>query len=386
MSLIEKKRILVVDDNPNNLSLVTSLISPYYEVLLANNGEKAVAIANEEKPDLILLDIMMPDISGFEVCIRLKSSDNTNLIPVIFLTAKVSGADFEKGFEVGAVDYVTKPINAKELLARVHTHLLLNEQKDKLQSHNDEIIALNNSLEIEIHKRTGKLKEAIIQLEQQNKDLEQTSYIISHNLRGPVANLVGLNSIFNRSNLSDPHNGDVFDHFSIATKDLDEVVKDLSAIITIRNSSPILEMVSLEDIVNATLLHLKKDINSSNAIIDVDVSLAPNMLGEPAYLESICCNLISNAIKYRSQSPLHISITSKQDNKVISIIFKDNGIGIEEKDFKKIFEPFKKMSMEPGKGLGLYLVKNQVESLNGKVSVASTLGQGATFTLTFKNE
>ena len=113
------KRVLVVDDKPNNLSLVTSLLRPHYEVLLANNGERALAIARDQLPDLILLDIMMPGMSGFEVCTELKANTETADIPVIFLTARNDSDDFEKAYDIGAVDYTTKPINAKELMMRV---------------------------------------------------------------------------------------------------------------------------------------------------------------------------------------------------------------------------------------------------------------------------
>ena len=374
------KKILVVDDNPNNLSLVTSLIKPYYEVLLANNGEKALNVAKSKNPDLILLDIMMPDISGFEVCERLKADTKTNTIPIIFLTAKTSGDDFEKAYEVGGVDYVTKPVNAKELLARIKTHLTICEQNINLKNLNLQILKLNNNLETKIKDRTLELEKAIVELGKQNSELEQASYVISHNLRGPVANILGLKEIFNRKNLGDPFNGQVFDHLEKAISNLDSIVKDLSMVITMRNSVPEFEEVDIKNVVDEALVKLQDQVNASEA--KIEILEMPKISSVRSYMDNIFLNLLSNALKYKSTEQLHIKVFSKQDEDgIISMYISDNGIGIEPAYKSKIFEPYKNMSMEPGKGLGLYLVKTQIEALGGKVAVISEPGKGATFSI-----
>lgn len=383
---VKKNTILVVDDNPNNLSLVTSLIKPYYEVLLANNGEKALVVANEKKPNLILLDIMMPGVSGFEVCELLKKNTETQSIPVIFLTAKTSGDDFEKAYEVGGVDYVTKPINAKELLARVKTHLTLCDQTLNLKKLNNEVSSLNNSLEVKIKARTAELEEAVKELGKQNDELEQASYVISHNLRGPVANILGLRDIFNRNNLADPFNGEVFDHLSVAANNLDGIIKDLSAVITMRRSVPDYEKVNLASVIERAINNLKSQINASKATIEVEISDRFEFLSVKSYLDNIFFNLLTNAIKYRSSNPLLINIYMMQENGEVHIFIKDNGIGIDPKFLKKIFEPYKNLSMEPGKGLGLYIVKTQVEALKGEVGVITELGKGSTFSISFNTK
>ncbi|MFZ9505169.1 MAG: response regulator, partial [Cyclobacteriaceae bacterium] len=232
------KRVLVVDDKPNNLSLVTSLLRPHYEVLLANNGERALAIARDQLPDLILLDIMMPGMSGFEVCTELKANTETADIPVIFLTARNDSDDFEKAYDIGAVDYTTKPINAKELMMRVKTHLLISEQRQRLLSLNKRITFINEELEEEVTKRTMALSRAKESLERQNADLAQFSHLVSHNLRGPVASALGLTQLFDRKNSSNPINSDVIDRMVDSVKNIDTILKDISTILDLRENIP----------------------------------------------------------------------------------------------------------------------------------------------------
>lgn len=149
--LLTKPTLLVVDDTPDNLTLMTELLKPHYRVKVANNGEKALVIAKEERHlDLILLDIMMPGIDGYEVCKRLKSDEQTQDIPVIFLTARSEAADEELGLELGAVDYITKPINPAITLARVANHLTLKASADFLKDK-------AAYLEQEVAKRTTEL-------------------------------------------------------------------------------------------------------------------------------------------------------------------------------------------------------------------------------------
>jgi putative two-component system response regulator len=148
LDFIEKATVLVVDDTPDNLSLMSSLLKDDYKVKVANGGEKALKIAQSDNPpDLILLDIMMPGIDGYEVCQRLKSDPATRDIPVIFLTAKSEVEDEKKGLEMGAVDYITKPISPPIVMARVATQLSLKASADFLRDKAD-------YLEIEVGKRT----------------------------------------------------------------------------------------------------------------------------------------------------------------------------------------------------------------------------------------
>ena len=131
--LESKPSILVVDDTPANLTLMTGLLQDDYQVRAATSGEKALKIAySDNPPDLILLDIMMPEMDGHEVCRRLKSDEKTRDIPIIFLTAMSEAEDEEKGLKLGAVDYITKPVSPPIALARIHTHITMHRQKKAL--------------------------------------------------------------------------------------------------------------------------------------------------------------------------------------------------------------------------------------------------------------
>lgn len=148
---IDRPTVLVVDDTPENLSLMAGLLRDHYRVLVANNGERALALAEgEQRPDAILLDVMMPGMDGFEVCRRLKRSERTRDVPVIFLTARSEVEDEQQGFDVGAVDYITKPISPPIVMARLRTHLTLKRVRDLL-------IDQNAFLEAEVQRRMREL-------------------------------------------------------------------------------------------------------------------------------------------------------------------------------------------------------------------------------------
>ena len=151
ISFIEKATILVVDDTPDNLTLMSGLLKDRYRVKVANNGARALKIAESDTPpDLILLDIMMPEMDGYEVCRHLKAGIKTRDIPVIFLTAKTDVLDETRGFELGASDYITKPISPPVVLARVETHLAIKQVQDFLKDK-------NAFLEEEVNKRTAEV-------------------------------------------------------------------------------------------------------------------------------------------------------------------------------------------------------------------------------------
>ncbi|MBV8524766.1 MAG: response regulator, partial [Acetobacteraceae bacterium] len=142
----QQKLVLIVDDTPLNIGVISGALKDSYKTKVATNGAKALAIASEEeKPDLILLDVLMPEMDGYEVCTRLKADPTTREIPVIFLTAQTSAEDETKGFDVGAVDYVHKPFSPAVVKARVRSHILLREARAQLAS---QLLAINTELEM----------------------------------------------------------------------------------------------------------------------------------------------------------------------------------------------------------------------------------------------
>jgi two-component system, sensor histidine kinase and response regulator len=378
------KSILVVDDKPTNLSLVTSLLRSHYQVFLANDGEKAIAIARDSHPDLILLDIMMPDLSGFEVCVILKQNESTSNIPIIFLTARTSDDDIDNAFSMGGVDYVTKPLRSKELLARIKTHLLVVEQRANLLQMNEETKTLNDNLELLVRQRTKDLQDALEAIEKRNRSLEQFSNIASHNLRGPVASILGLSNILNLEPPSLPTNRTIFESLVQKAEELDSVIKDMSAILEVRDDiSSHFSIVGLEELLENGIKALRCEIEKSKVGIETSVPRGLKVFTVHEYLESIIIQLLANAVRYVStERPPRILIKAIHQENSIVISIEDNGTGIRPENFDKIFEPYKRIaSTGSGKGLGLYLVRRQAEALRGRIEVASEYGIGSIFSL-----
>ncbi len=161
-----KYTLLIVDDNPTNLSVLFDYLSAYgFRILVAPDGETGIRRAKQARPDLILLDVMLPGINGFETCARLKADQDTREIPVIFMTALASTEDKVRGLEAGAVDYVTKPIQQAEVLARITTHLRIRDLTQSLRDANAHILRLNRELEDKVRERTAELRRAYELLE-----------------------------------------------------------------------------------------------------------------------------------------------------------------------------------------------------------------------------
>ena len=173
MSESKSDRILIVDDTPRNIQVLGTILKDQgYQLNVAQNGLQALEVVTKVTPDLILLDVMMPELDGFETCKRLKADAATKDIPVIFLTAKVETDDVVNGFELGAVDYVTKPFNPTELLARVDTHLTLHHLKQRLEQLVDE--------------RTEEVQRAHRQLQVQVRELEARDRLVALQMKGPA--------------------------------------------------------------------------------------------------------------------------------------------------------------------------------------------------------
>jgi signal transduction histidine kinase len=261
---------------------------------------------------------------------------------------------------------------------------------EKVANRTQEIEHLNVSLEKKITERTQELQHTIKDLSHQYQTLEQFSYIISHNIRSPIARIQGLLNIYNKKNLQDPLNQEVWGYLEQATRDLDNTIKDLTQVIAIRNSfDKTLEKIYLTDILQIILASLQHEIENANAQISVDILRANELFSVKTYIQSVVYNLISNAIKYRyARRPLHIEIKSENVGDLICFSVQDNGVGIdmENTDKYKIFGMYQRMHTHvEGKGLGLYLVKTQIEALGGNVEVESELNVGTIFKVYLPN-
>lgn len=217
----------------------------------------------------------------------------------------------------------------------------------------------------------------------QNQQLQQFGYITSHNLRAPIANILGLTQIFNTTNPVDPINQIAIENIKKATVKLDDIIKDLNEILVYQKAiNTSREWIVLKDVLNDIKISIAQHIEDSNAQLTTNFSKVEKLYSVKSYINSIFQNMLTNAIKYRKPGVIpKICVSTTVVEEYICLSFSDNGLGIDlEKNKEKIFGMYKRFHVHvEGKGLGLHLVKTQVEALNGKIEVESVLGEGTCF-------
>ncbi|WP_420321466.1 hybrid sensor histidine kinase/response regulator [Flagellimonas sp.] len=360
----EKPYILAVDDEQLNLELIRFILERNdYLYEGTSDDDHFFELLKQRKPDLILLDVIMPRIEGFELCEKIKSIEVYRDIPIIFLTGKVNVKDKVKGFEVGGVDYVTKPFNEQELIARIQTHV--------------------------------ELKRAKNQIEQQAKNLKQSNdlkdrmfSIIGHDLRSPLS-AAKLKMDFIMRGIIDPKDDKFLDETVYdLLKTMDEALNLLQNLLGWAKAESdqiqmIPEKLNLNDLVEQTFRLLKlgsdhKHIEMQNNIPEEIFAFADNNM-----IKTVLRNILSNAIKFTPVDGT-IKINSKLAKDHVVIEVEDNGNGIPKEDIKKILNPnehFSKLGTEkePGTGLGLILCQNFVHKNGGQLKIRSKVGEGSTF-------
>ncbi|MDX2188655.1 MAG: HAMP domain-containing sensor histidine kinase [Bacteroidota bacterium] len=245
---------------------------------------------------------------------------------------------------------------------------------------NNQLTNLNESLKESEH-NTKLLYE---NLKESHKNVEQFNYIVSHNLRAPIANLLGLAGIFDKKNINQKKNLEIIEHIEFAASNLDEIMKDLNEILSVKKTGLVekYELIKLDNKLQEVFMTLANQIKISNAQINYDFSAFKEVFGLKSFVYSIFYNLISNAIKFSKENvqPI-ININVKPYKNGLMLTFSDNGIGINMKEKKdKLFKLFSRLNNNvDGKGMGLFLIKSQVEIMGGSVDIESKLGEGTTF-------
>ena len=394
-------KILIVDDNPSNLKvLYTYLKDAGFEVLVAEDGETGIEVVEYSQPELILLDVMMPGVDGFEVCRRLKANKATNVIPVIFLTALSETVDKVKGFEVGGVDYITQPVENQEVVARVRTHLILTRLQKRLQQQNDTLqkeIERRKQVELKLQSSKNLLQQSNDNLEQtvadrtaelytSNQDLEQFAYIASHDLRQPLRK-IRMCSEYLAEDYAHCFDQQAEEYIGYITNSIDRMyllIDDLLAYSRIGRKEQEDVAVDIQDIVKESIEDLSILVEEKQAtFIYQDL---PTIKGNVREIRQLLQNLIGNALKFTSKNrtpTIEIKATEQNDSWLFSIA--DNGIGIEPKYKDKIFQMFQRLhspSEYEGTGIGLAICHKIVTSRGGEIWVESELGKGATFYFT----
>ena len=408
--------ILIVDDTPTNLDVISETLSDVgYDVAIAISGERALQQVERISPDLILLDVMMPGIDGFETCKRLKSNPNTCDIPIIFMTA-MGDTDYKvKGFELGAVDYITKPFQVQEVLMRVKTHLRLS--------------LLTQNLEEQVAHKTAALQASQLQIIQSEKLSALGNLVagIAHEINNPIG-FIGSNiqpaldyitDIFGLLDLYQKKypQPDIEIQNEIETIDLDYIRKDLTKLVgsmqegvkRIKDISTSLRTFSRADSdipvacdihegIDSTIMILKHRLKATETrpeiIVIKDYGNLPQVECYAGQLNQVFMNLLSNAIdavedsnQGRKYGEIDNQITIKTalsaDKKQVIIRIEDNGIGMSLEVQEKIFEHlFTTKSVGQGTGLGLAIAHQiVVEKHQGQITVNSVPNEGTVFSI-----
>jgi two-component system, sensor histidine kinase and response regulator len=392
--LPETATILVVDDNPTNLAVLDyALSNAGYNVRIEVDGLNVLKQVRLSIPDLILLDIMLPDITGFEICQQLKADAVTASIPIIFMTALVDTVDIVKGFSLGAVDYITKPFQEEELLARVRTHLHLHQLSKTLEIKNQQLLKLTHELENRVAARTVELQKALAAEKELNQLKSRFITMVSHEFRTPLAIISSSSGILQQfsDRLSEDRKKE---HLEIIQNTIIHITQMLDDILMINSGDTEKFELQLDtvDIITFCRQIIEGITDSTqprkiNLSVDFRDIIPPDSLMvkcDQKLLKLIFTNLLSNAIKYSHEQDLVEVTFTKKNNKLIFKI-SDGGIGIPEADQVNLFSPFHRGSnigTIPGTGLGLAIVKQCLDLHKGKIHIESQVGTGTICTVT----
>lgn len=352
--------LLIVDDKPQNLRLISDFLAEQgFDLMLSRTGEQALERVRMEPPDLVLLDLRMPGMGGFEVCRRLKADPDTSDIPVIFMTAVDDTAHKVEGFELGAVDYITKPIQRDELLARIRHHLQLHRLQLELSAKSED-------------------------LARKNEELEAYGRTIAHSLKTPLASATRFLEIlhkFRADNLSAEQRHLVAQALN-ALAAAGQVVEALLLLAMVSQQDVELRPLDMGSVVAQALRQLSALQTRTGGAVTVPEAW-PRAMGYAPWVGEVWVNLLSNAFKYGGTPPC-VAVGAADDGVHVRFWVRDNGETLSAADRSRVFLPFTRLQQEraEGHGLGLTTVERIISRLGGRVGVAPAPGGGNEFYFT----
>ncbi|MCV6636203.1 response regulator [Candidatus Albibeggiatoa sp. nov. NOAA] len=406
-------QILIVDDNENNLFTLDTLIKEHLDakIIQADSGMSALGILLKTPVDLIILDVQMPEMDGFETAQLIRSRKKTCHIPIVFLTAAYKSEQFkQKGFEVGGADYLTKPIDTNQLINRIKSYLRFIEQERQhklllektVVERTRELEEARNSLEQRVLERTAELFEAKniaeklqSEAEQANRSKSQFLANMSHELRTPLNAIIGYSELLQEeAEELDPEQ----DYFTPDLKKIHSAGEHLLGLINdILDLSKIeagkmeleLESFDVEPIFQATVNTVRPlaEKNQNQVYFEAIGDLS-DVFMDSTKLRQIVLNLLSNALKFTEHASVILQVTRYFDveGEWLTFCVIDEGIGMTEQQLDKLFHPFTQADASTtrrygGTGLGLTISKEFVEMMGGEIQVNSEFGYGSTFSV-----
>lgn len=362
-------RVFIVDDNDINLDLIASVLERRgYDVHTAVNGVEALQRVHVVDPELILLDINMPEMTGYEVCEQLKQDERVADVPVIFISAMDDLRNVVKGFDVGGVDYITKPFKAKEVIARVNSQLQIYRAKKQIEL---------------MHERDRHQFRLIDQMRQQ--------FIGSatHDLKNPLFIIGGYVDMLatNPPVANDPESMEFIEAIRRGIDKMQTLVFDMLDLLEAEKQQELtIDVHDLAQIVQDNLrdVRVRADDKNISFAITADAPLWVSLDADK--ITRVLDNLVSNAIKYTPENG-HVRVDVRDAGDYVTIVVQDTGLGIPEEMLPMLFTPFERVNTaehkaQEGTGLGLSIVKAIVEQHGGTIAVESTLGVGSSFIVT----
>ncbi|MBF0099645.1 MAG: hybrid sensor histidine kinase/response regulator [Desulfobacterales bacterium] len=358
--------ILLVDDIPENIQVLGKILqNTGYSIAIATNAKETFELLERELPDLILLDVMLPDLDGFEICKKIKENELIKDIPIIFLTAKTELEDKIYGFEVGAVDYITKPFKDIEVISRVRTHVQLKQSKDMIKLYSEN-------------------------LEKTNATKDKLFSIIAHDLRSPMNHLFQIIDLIRYRTLNKDKEDYYLKQCETSIKHTMVLLDNLLNWAKSQQNQMVYtpQPIDIVKIVYDSIAQLSDMANDKTISLKSDLKTSILAYADPNMIITVMRNLIQNAIKFTHTSGT-ITISANKRDTDIEISVADTGIGMSQECINNLFKinmdrRFIKQGTEneKGTGIGLLLCKEFVEKNNGSIWVESQEGKGSTFRFT----
>lgn len=389
----KKPKLLIVDDQPHNLGILFDFLTQSgFKIFVALDGESALQRTEVTKPDLIILDVMMPGIDGFETCKRLKQNPSTQDIPIIFMTALSDTVDKVQGFKLGAVDYITKPIHQEEVLSRIQTHIKLYHLQNQLQTKTEELAHLNQNLEEIVQARTQQLIE-----QEKTALIGRLTQGIVHNLRNRIQLILSYKCLatgeMTEEAVSPETTFAYIEKMAEAAWDMSKILDNLMHKSKMDHSLQ-LTSLNVNDILKKELdfwqanLQFKHKVKKKY-VLDEHIPFIPLVYTD---ISQILDNLIGNALDAMwDKEEQSLTIITRQDEDNLYIDVQDTGCGIAPENLSKVFDPFyttkplkgeeKQRNQPTGTGLGIYTCIQISKGFGGDIKVTSELNKGSVFTV-----